>query len=192
MVQLKKRGKIFIISAPAGTGKTTLASKLIKEFPNMIQSVSFTTRAPRDLEVDGVDYFFISKEQFQKKIQEGNFLEHVELYGFFYGTSKEWVENNVAQGKDVILVIDTQGAKKLIPILNHACYIFIMPPCKITLKERLQGRGTDSLESIETRLKIADSEMGEAHHYQYLITNDKLETAYDVLRSIVIAEKHRL
>lgn len=186
-----KKGLIFILSAPAGTGKTTLVQKLVHEFPSIVQSISFTTRAPRPGEIDGKDYFFITKDEFQKKIAANEFLEYVELYGDFYGTSKEWVEKHLSHGHHVFLVIDTQGAKKLMPSLE-ACFIFVMPPSKETLKTRLMGRKTETEEVIEKRLGIAEKEMGEALHYQYQIINDKLEVAYDVLRSIVIAEGHRI
>lgn len=184
------KGLLFVLSAPAGTGKTTLVQKLAKEFPNVVQSISYTTRKKRGLELCGDDYHFITVPEFEQKIKEHEFLEYVLLYGDYYGTSKVWVEKNLEKGKHVFLIIDTQGALQLMDKLE-ACYIFVLPPSIKELRIRLEARGTDSKEAIERRLKIAHDELNLAKFYQYHIINDKLETAYDVLRSIVIAEEHR-
>lgn len=186
-----KRGMVFVISAPAGTGKTTLVRKLTAEFPSVIQSISFATRAPREGEVDGIDYNFTTREDFRKRIDGGEFLEHVELYGDFYGTSRKWVAERLEKGKHVILVIDTQGARQLMG--NYpAIFIFIRPPSTDVLKERIAGRSLDTPEAIQKRLSWAAQELEQAKYYQYQIVNDDLEIAYQVLRSIVIAEAHKV
>lgn len=185
-----KKGLIFVVSAPAGTGKTTLVQKLCKEFSTVLQSVSYTTRPKRYNEASGDHYHFVTKDTFEKKIIEEEFLEYVKLYGDYYGTSKKWVENKLALGKHVILVIDTQGALQLVDTLD-AQFIFIAPPSLKELEKRLIIRNTDSKEAIAKRLEWAKKEMEAAHYYDYLIVNDSLEIAYDALRSVVIAEEHR-
>lgn len=184
-------GMIFIVSAPAGTGKTTLVERLVRENSSVVQSISFTTRKRRVGEIPGTHYQYISKEEFQKKIDAGDFLEYVELYGDYYGTSKSWVENELAKGKHVILVIDTQGALKLKGNVD-ACYIFIKPPSLEILKQRLMARKTDSEEAILKRTAWAEKEIEYAKFYDYLIVNDDLEVAYQVLISILVAEEHRI
>lgn len=190
LVGSRKRGLLFVLSAPAGTGKTTLVQRLVSEFPSVIQSVSFTTRKPRPQEVMGDHYFFISKEEFEKKIADQEFLEYVVLYGDYYGTSKVWVESMLSQGKHLFLVIDTQGALQLMDSVE-ACFIFIMPPSMEVLKERLEARNSETKESLANRLEWAEKEIEAIHYYDYAFCNDDLDTAYDVLRSIVIAEEHK-
>lgn len=185
-----KKGLIFVVSAPAGTGKTTLVQRLVDEFPCVIQSVSYTTRPRRYNESSGDHYHFITTETFEKKIKEEEFLEYVKLYDDYYGTSKKWVENKQMAGKHVILVIDTQGALQLVDTLD-AQFIFIAPPSIKELKKRLVLRNTDSKEAISKRLEWAEKELQAAQYYDYRIVNDDLDTAYDVLKSVVIAEEHR-
>lgn len=185
-----EKGRLFVLSAPAGTGKTTLVQKLVSEFTSVIQSVSYTTREPRINEVQGVHYNFISREQFEQKIEEGELLEYVTLYGDYYGTSKKWVEEKENQGKHVILVIDTQGAlllkkKEPVPL------IFVRPPSLQALKERLEKRQSETPERIQERLSWAKHEIEASQDYDYLIINDDLEVAYEALRSILIAEEHK-
>jgi guanylate kinase len=185
------KGLIFVISAPAGTGKTTLVQMLCKEFDCVVKSTSYTTRKIRSGEVDGQDYHFISKEKFLSKVAAGEFLEHAEVFGNSYGTSKKEVESLQKQGKHVVLVIDTQGAAKLKEFLS-AIFIFVSPPSSEELKRRLHGRQSETSEMIETRLSWAEKEMSEAAGYDYHIINENLKTAYEVLRSIFIAEEHRV
>lgn len=185
----KKSGSLFIVSAPAGTGKTTLVNMLKKEFSCLIQSISYTTRKKRAGEIDGVDYHFIEKSGFEELIRRGEFLEYVSLYGNYYGTTRSSVEKQLEMGKHVVLVIDTQGALKLIGTLPLRS-IFIMPPSVEELHRRLTDRDTESSEVIEERLSWAKQEMERSHHYDYLIVNDDVAVAYDVLRSIFIAEEH--
>lgn len=183
-------GLLFIVSAPAGTGKTTLVNMLAAEFPNVIASISYTTRGPRDGEVNGKHYHFISDSEFEAKIAAQDFLEHVKLYGYYYGTSRQWIVDQQKQGKHVILVIDTQGALQLkghIP----SVLVFISPPSLEILRERLLKRQTEAPEMVEKRLEWAKIEMQRVPQYDYLVLNDDLNVAYQILRSIVIAESHR-
>lgn len=184
------KGLLFIISAPAGTGKTTLVQMLTKEFPHVVASISHTTRQPRQGEIEGVHYHFISKKEFVKRIDDGEFLEYVKLYDDYYGTHKLWVENQLIQGKHVILVIDTQGAELLKEM--KAIFIFISPPSIEELERRLRSRQTETKDMIEKRLLWAKKEMEAQKNYDYLIINDDLAIAYQVLRSILIAEEHRI
>jgi guanylate kinase len=186
-----KRGLLFILSAPAGTGKTTLIHRLTSEFSCIVQSISYTTREPREDEINGIHYNFISREEFEKKIQENDFLEFVDLYGYYYGTSREAVEKQLNSGKHVFLVIDTQGALKIRKIYP-ACHIFVLPPSFEELSKRLAKRKTETPESFQKRIELSKKEIGLADKYDYNIVNDNLETAYQVLRSIVIAEEHRV
>jgi len=185
----RERGLLIVISAPSGTGKTTLTRMLLKEFPNIEFSISFTTRKPRPGEVNGKDYWFISREEFLKRIEEGDFLEWAEVYGNLYGTSKSQVLKALNEGKDVLLDIDTQGALQVKENFPEAVLIFILPPSLEELERRLRNRGTDPEEVIEKRLKIAREEIKRAKFYDYIVVNDVLEVAYNKLKSIISAEK---
>jgi guanylate kinase len=185
------KGKILVISAPAGTGKTTLVHKLINEFPKDItQSISCTTRPPREGEIDGKDYVFLTEEAFEKRKAAGDFLEYATVFGCQYGTLKETVEEQRLGGGYVVLVIDTQGALKLQKEIE-AIFIFIRPPSIETLRKRLAKRNTELKAELKKRLDWAQFELDQAKHYDYQIVNDDLETAYQVLRSIVIAEEYK-
>lgn len=186
-----KKGLVFVISAPAGTGKTTLARMLIDEFPSVTESVSCTTRAMRRSEVPDVDYHFISKEEFKAKINSGEFLEYAEVFGNYYGTLESHVEKQTHEGKHVILVIDTQGAMQLKEKDYPATFIFVQPPSLAELRSRLFHRQTEQEETIEKRLERAKHEIEMASKYDYIITNDNVHRAYDILRSILIAEEHK-
>jgi guanylate kinase len=185
------KGLTFIVSAPAGTGKTTLVQRLVQEFPSIIASISYTTRKPREGEIPGVHYHFISEAEFEAKIAASDFLEYVKLYGTYYGTSRQWITEQQNQGKHVILVIDTQGALQLKGKLP-ATFIFIRPPSLESLQVRLMQRKTETAEMIEKRLAWARVELEAAQQYDYEIVNDDLEIAYQVFRSIFIAECHRI
>jgi len=186
-----KKGLVFILSAPAGTGKTTLVDMLKVEFPSVVTSISSTTRKPRQGEVNGVHYNFISVEEFELKIASGEFLEHVRLYDDYYGTSLAQVQAQLEQRKHVFLVIDTQGAMQL-KKKSKAVYIFVQPPSLEALQERLEKRKTEDPETIKKRLKWAENEIQAGKYYDYQIVNDDLKVAYQILRSIVIAEEHRV
>ncbi len=185
-----KEGIVFIVSAPAGTGKTTLVRMLCQEFPCVVESISFTTRKPRPNEVQDKDYHFVDKAEFKKRIAADDFLEYATVFDEYYGTSREVIEKQRASGKHVVLVIDTQGALQLIDKMD-AVFIFISPPSLEELHKRLSKRRSESSEAIEKRLSWAQKEMATADRYDYQIVNDHLEIAYQVLRSIFIAEEHR-
>lgn len=187
---MSKKGLVFVISAPAGTGKTTLVRMLREEFPNVVENISFTTRLPRPNEAPNRDYYFISEEEFERKIKEDEFLEYAKVFDHYYGTCRKTVEDLQNAGKHVILVIDTQGAHQLKKKLE-ANYIFLTPPSLDELKIRLKTRKADSEEAIRLRLSWAEKEISEAQKYDYHIVNDNLKEAYEVLRSILIAEEHR-
>lgn len=185
------KSRLFVISAPAGTGKTTLVQMLKEEFDSVEESVSYTTRPARPNEIDGKDYYFIDPIVFEEKKERGDFLEYANVFGHYYGTSKESVVRLQQQGKHVLLVIDTQGAMRLKKTLD-AVFIFICPPNVDELKRRLERRQSETEESMATRLSWAKHEIERLPDYDYCIVNEKLNIAYDVLRSILIAEEHRM
>lgn len=184
-----KKGKIFVISAPSGCGKTTLCKKLLEDDLGLADSVSLTTRKPRAGEHKGVDYHFVSKKLFKDMIKKNEFLEHEENFGNFYGTPKKFIEKNIAAGKPVILSIDVKGAmkvKKAYP--KESVLIFLLPPSTKALKKRLMSRKSDSPESISARLGLAKKEMLYKKRYDYSIVNDRLGTAYKKLKKIIVSE----
>ena len=185
------KGIFFVLSAPAGTGKTTLTRMLTKKYPNIVESISHTTRPPRKKEKEGVDYFYISDDEFQKMIKANEFLEYAKVFDYYYGTSKKFVEQNLKNHKHVILVIDTQGAEKLKNKID-AIFIFLSPPSMEELKKRMVNRNDLSLEEIEKRLLWAQEEMKKIRNYDYNITNIDLQITYDVLKSIIVAEEHKV
>lgn len=187
----RKEGLVFVVSAPAGTGKTTLVNMLVKEFPSVVESISYTTRPARAGEVHGVHYNFVSVAEFEQKIANSGFLEYVKLYGNYYGTALHSVQELIAQGKHVILVIDTQGALQLKGKFP-ATFIFLKPPSLEVLRERLLRRQTETAVVIDERLLWAQKEIALAGKYDYCIVNDELQIAYEALRSIIIAEEHKV
>jgi len=185
-------GALLIISAPSGTGKTTILKKMMRDLKGIVFSVSHTTRAPRAREQNGTDYHFIDKHTFESMQKHNDFLEWAEVHGNFYGTSKTEVIRQIDSGMDVILDIDVQGAKQVRETADLLCTsIFILPPSWEEQERRLRKRGTDSSETIQLRLANARKETTDAATYDYLITNDNLDDAVDVLRSIIIAERSR-
>ena len=186
------QGFVFVLSAPAGTGKTTLVRMLAQEFPCIVESVSCTTRPPRPGEINGKDYFYLSQKEFEEKVEQGDFLEYAEVFGYHYGTSLSFVHKQQEMGKHVFLVIDTQGAMQLKKKRFPAIYIFLSPPSLEELKERLIKRQTESQEVIDKRLSWAETELAMVKNYDYHIVNDHLNQAYAILRSIIIAEEHRV
>lgn len=186
------RGLVIVVSAPAGTGKTTLVEMLTKKYPSdIVRSISCTTRSPRGEEIAGKDYIFISKEDFLKKEEEDQFLENAKVFDNYYGTLKQTVEDLQSQGKHVILVIDTQGAKKIKEKIS-AILIFINPPSVEALKERLDNRHTDSEENINLRLSWAKEEMKQNEHYDVTIVNDDLQKAFDELECFIKRKESEL
>ncbi len=187
-----RTGKLFILSAPSGAGKTTILKKVMADLPGLAFSISHTTRRPRPGEVDGSDYHFVSREQFEAMREEGHFWEWAEVHGNLYGTSRTAVMAQLASGLDVILDIDVQGAAMLRQCGDaQGAFLFIAPPSLQTLEQRLRGRQTESEETIGLRLHNAKNEMMAVAFYDYLIVNDALEQAIDTLRAIIIAERSR-
>jgi guanylate kinase len=175
------KGRLFIISAPSGAGKSTLCKKLRAYYPNIQYSVSYTTRHPRTNESNGIDYNFISCDEFKKKIQENKWAEWACVHDNYYGTSRELIESYLSTGQDVLLEIDVQGMKQIIESFPDAITIFIKPPSIDVLKQRLENRATDSPDVIEKRLKNAINEMAFEDLYRHCIVNDNLETATNEL-----------
>ena len=185
------KGKTFIISGPSGVGKSTVLNALLKEYPDLYFSVSATTRDPREGEVDGIHYHFIAPEYFHQMIEEDAFLEYAEYVGNFYGTPKRYVDEAMAQGKDVILDIEVQGALQVIGKRPDTVRIFIAPPSWDALEQRLTGRGTDSPEKIQKRLVRAKVELQTADTYDYFVINDTVENAVREINAIMLAEHCR-
>jgi guanylate kinase len=183
--QIKKKGRLFIISAPSGTGKTTLCNAIRKRFPDMLYSISHTTRVPRKDEQNGVDYFFITHDEFEKNIDEGKWLEWAKVHDNYYGTSLDFIERNLADGRNILLDIDVAGTKQILSRLPQSVTVFILPPSFATLKDRLESRGTDSRETIDRRLKNAEKEIAQKHIYQHHVVNDSLDDAVDQLSGII-------
>jgi guanylate kinase len=187
----KGAGLIFIISAPSGAGKTTLVREVIHYLPGLLFSVSFTTRLPRPTEKEGEDYHFVSHSVFQKMVERNEFLEWAEVLGNRYGTPRPDLKKMESEGVDLILDIDTQGAKKVMKEVDHPVLIYILPPSLKVLRERLINRGVDSLEMVKFRLSNARRDMEEAYGYHYVIVNDSMEEAVEKLKSIIVAERCR-
>ena len=184
---LKSRtGLPLIICAPSGAGKTTLTTRLRQEFPLQF-SVSCTTRAPRNGEVDGKDYYFLNRETFIERREQGMFAEWAEVHGNFYGTPLKPLRDRLAAGEDMLFDIDVQGAAQLSLTLPEARFVFVLPPSLAELEKRLRGRGTDSEESIRVRLSNAESEIRQSHWFDAWIVNDDLDKAYDELRAFYLA-----
>jgi len=189
---LSKRGRLFVISASSGTGKTTLAKKLMREDKNLVQSISVTTRPPRPKEVQGKDYFFVSKKEFQAIRSKNGFLEWANVFGHSYGTPKKQVQDHVKRGRDVLLLIDVQGAKQVKKTKPDAVFIFLVPPSKEELKRRLIRRGTESRQEIDRRYRVATGELIELNDLKlcdYRIVNREIPVAHEVLKSIILAER---
>lgn len=182
-------GKLYIISAPSGAGKTSLVKQLRAETSDLAVSVSHTTRAMRPGETDAVDYFFVAVEQFKTMIAEQAFLEHAQVFDNFYGTAQQTVETNLAQGLDVILEIDWQGAAQVKRMLPDCVSIFILPPSIEVLCQRLQNRGQDNEEIIARRMRDAVTEMSHYPEFDYLVVNDDFNLALNQLKSIIIANR---
>jgi len=202
MIIRERKPLLLVISAPSGAGKTTLCHTLLGEFEDVAYSVSCTTRPPRPSEVDGKSYHFLDDDEFERRINNGEFLEYARVYKHWYGTLKQTVLDGFATGNDVLMDLDVQGATLIReniqtaaiddPIRKGFVDIFIAPPSIDELARRLRGRGQDADEVIEHRLSKAEDEIGSWREYQYLIVNDHLEDSYDALRSILLCERLRV
>ncbi len=187
----ERLGLALIITAPSGAGKSTLIKRLLAEFPRVGFSVSCTTRSPRPGERDGVDYDFLTVEDFKARMEKGHFAEWAEVHGNYYGTQKQAVFDMLGRGRDVIFDIDVQGARNLKANLGLGRTLFILPPSRAELERRLSGRGADSPETIARRIENAKREIEQAEWFDHMLVNDDLEKAYDNLRAVYLAESAR-
>jgi guanylate kinase len=185
------RGLVFVISAPSGTGKTTLVKEVIQQLPGLQFSVSFTTRLPRPNEREGEDYHFVSHAVFQRMVEKNEFLEWAEVLGNRYGTPRPDLKKLESEEIDLILDVDTQGAKKAMKEIDQPILIYLLPPSLKVLRERLLNRGVDSLEMVKFRLSNARKDIEEAYWYHYVIVNDRIGDAIEKLKSIIISERCR-
>lgn len=193
MIRRNEQGILIVVSGPSGCGKSTVDNVLINERQNIIMSVSDTTRAKRDGETDGIDYNFITKEEFEKNIESNKYLEYAKVHSNkYYGTPSNFVNKKLKEGIDVILEIDIEGARKIKEKRRDAVFIFIMPPSMEILKSRLVGRKTETKEQVVERFKAAYKEINEVSKYNYVIVNDKVEDSVKRMSSIIDAEKSRV
>lgn len=186
------RGILFVVSSPSGGGKGTLIQRVLYKVPNLSYSVSFTTRAPRNGEVDGREYYFVDREKFEAMVAANEFLEWAHVHGKLYGTARQQVSHEVAEGRDIILEVDVQGAASVRNLIADAVSVFILPPSFAILKQRLEARGTDSPEELDLRLRNAPTELKDYSAFQYVILNDDVERASNQLAAIVHAERAKL
>lgn len=180
----------IVVSGPSGVGKTTLVARLLEADPELVESISTTTRAPRDGEISGTDYFFVTRDVFEE-MKERELIEWAEVHDEFYGTPRRFVAQELAAGKDVILNIDIQGGDSVRKAFPNAATVFILPPSFVALEERIRGRGDLTAEAIETRLKNARQEIKACVNYSYIVVNGDLDTAVQELQAIVTAERCR-
>ena len=170
-----KTGKLVVISAPSGTGKTTVVKRLIEKIPNIVASVSFTTRPMRENEREGIDYFFVDKRKFETMVGDNQFIEHATVFGNYYGTQKQSLSSNLKKGKNVILEIDWQGAQQVKEKMPSCIMIFLIPPSKKVLLSRLKNRGTDSEKEIQNRFNQAVLDLNESNKFDHVLVNDQIE-----------------
>lgn len=185
------RGILFVVSSPSGGGKGTLIQRVLNTVPRLSYSVSYTTRAPRDREVEGREYFFVTPEQFEAMVKAGDFLEWARVHGKLYGTSRQQVSREISEGRDIVLEVDVQGAASVRRLIPDAVTIFILPPSLEVLRARLVARGTDSEEELELRLRNAPEELKNYKAFDYVIINENVERASGQLGSIIDAERAR-
>jgi guanylate kinase len=185
-------GILFVVSSPSGGGKGTLIQRVLKKVPNLSYSVSFTTREPRSGEVEGREYFFVTPEKFEQMVAANEFLEWAHVHGKLYGTARQQVIREIHEGRDIILEVDVQGAASVRELMQDSVSIFILPPSFEVLKRRLQGRGTDSPEALDLRLRNAPRELKDYSTFEYLIFNDDVDRAAEQMTAIVHAERARL
>jgi guanylate kinase len=188
----RRRGLLFIVSAPSGTGKTTLCERLVQVVPGIRLSRSYTSRTARAGERDGVDYNFVSRDTFEAMVAQKEFLEWADVFGNYYGTCAADTDSLLATGEDVMLVIDVQGARQVRSRGIETVGLFVLPPSAKVLESRLRGRSKDSEAQIRTRLEVARSEVGEYAQYEYLVVNDEVDGAVNRMRAIILAERARV
>jgi guanylate kinase len=185
---LHRRGRLFVIAAPSGTGKTSLVRALMERSPSLAFSISHTTRKPRPNEIDGRDYHFTDRGRFESMIAQGEFLEHAEVFDNLYGTGRRNVESALEAGRDLLLEIDWQGAAQVRARLPEAIDVFILPPSREALEQRLRGRGTDSEEVIQRRLQDSVTELSRWHEFRYVVVNEHFDRALSDLQHIVAGD----
>ena len=186
-----RKGCLIVVSGPSGAGKGTVCNAFLRAYPEVAYSISATTRAPRDGERDGVNYYFLDRAAFERMIAEGELLEWAEVYGNYYGTPLKKIEEKLAAGTDILLEIDTQGAMNVRKKFPEGIYVFILPPSLAELEKRLRGRGTDAEEVVARRLAAAAGEIAVAKEYTYTVVNDQVENAVKTISAIVTAEHAR-
>ncbi|ADQ15011.1 guanylate kinase [Halanaerobium hydrogeniformans] len=185
------KGILFVLSGPSGVGKNTVLDELFKEFDGVSYSVSATTREARNGEIEGEDYFFISEDKFKEISADNGFIESALVHGHYYGTPKKFVDKKLSEGEDIILEIDTQGAKQVREKYPDAVYIFLLPPSLEELEHRLDKRGSENNKAKNIRLENARKELKEVHNYDYEVINDSLSKAVSEIKKIIIAEQKR-
>ena len=186
---MKQKGILLVVSGPSGAGKGTICSALLKKYPNLCYSVSATTRAPREGEVEGKDYFFVSQAKFKEMIANNQLLEYAKVYDNYYGTPKEYVENKLIEGFDVLLEIEMDGAQQIREKFSDGVLVYIMPPSLRELQARIKKRDKDSEEIIEKRMLCASAEIKRAVDYDYIVLNNELDVAVEETYAIILAEK---
>ena len=189
---LNRKGLLLVVSGPSGAGKGTIYKALLNKNDKIKLSVSATTRKPRNGEVHGVNYFFIEKEEFTKMVENGEFLEHAQIYDNFYGTPKAAIIECLEKGQDVILEIEMQGARQIKEVYPEGVFIFVLPPSLEELKSRIVGRGTETQEEIEKRFSCAFEEINQIVNYDYFIVNEDIEKSVNDVNAIIISEKNKV
>ena len=185
---LRPGGRLIVLSGPSGAGKDAVLAELARVYPNVRRCVTTTTRARRDSEQDGVDYHFVSVEEFRKRAEEDGFLEYAEVHGHLYGTPRRWIEEHLGRGEDVVLKIDVQGAMSVKRAMPRAVLVFLVPPSLEELERRLRSRDTESDEDVARRLSNAREELEQISHYDYIVENDSLPEAAEQLKAVIVAE----
>jgi guanylate kinase len=188
---IRPRGQLFVVSAPSGTGKTTIVERLVQVVPNLALSRSYTSRAARSGENDGVDYNFITRAKFEQMIAADAFLEWADVFGNLYGTCADDAEGDLTSGRDLVLVIDVQGARQVRLRCKDTVGVFVLPPSYAVLERRLRGRSKDSEDAMQRRLATARAEVAAFLEYEYVVVNDELEACVDRLKAIILAERSR-